>query len=160
MDISIIAALSKNYVIGNNNQLPWHLPNELRWFKEQTINKTIIMGRNTYASIGKALPKRKNIILTSDQNFIAPNCLIYSNLENAIEDNSHQSEVMIIGGEKLYNSTISIANRMYLTMINENFDGDTYFPRFNMQEWNIVHKQDCFEKDINYSHLILDKKSQ
>ncbi|MDB2461394.1 type 3 dihydrofolate reductase [Gammaproteobacteria bacterium] len=160
MNVSIIVAMSKNRVIGKDNGMPWHLSDDLKNFKKITINKTIIMGRLTYDSIGKPLPERNNIILSrslKDQKVI-----VLDNLEEALNISRNEEEVFIIGGADLYSQTINLANKLYLTSINHEISGDKYFPEFDEEEWDIIHSQ-SYEKNDSNSHdfksEILVKKS-
>ena len=128
MSISLVVAKSKNNVIGKDNKLPWHLPADLQHFKNITINKSIIMGRKTFESIGKPLPNRRNIIISRNRHFIASGCEIFSSIDNALNAAKKESEIMIIGGENIFAQTIDRADRIYLTVIDAEFDGDTFFP--------------------------------
>ncbi|MCK4608479.1 MAG: dihydrofolate reductase [Gammaproteobacteria bacterium] len=142
MKIAIIAALANKGVIGNKNKLPWHLPADLRHFKELTLGKPIIMGRKTYESIGKPLPGRRNIVLTRDQNWQCAGCEVYHNLAAALAALAACDEVMIIGGSELYTAALSQAGTMYLTFIQHDFIGDSYFPVWKQSEWQEVEKAD------------------
>ena len=113
MNVSIIVAMSKNRVIGRDNDMPWHLSDDLKNFKKITINKTIIMGRLTYDSIGKPLPKRNNVVLS--RNLKDPKVTVLDNLEEALNISKNEDEIFIIGGSDLYSQTINIANKLYLT---------------------------------------------
>ena len=125
--INLIAAVSKNWVIGNNNTLIWKLPADLKRFKEITSGHPVIMGRKTYESIGRPLPNRRNIIITRDVNYSVDGCEVTHSLTDALEL-VKDSEVFIIGGGEIYQQSMSIADRIYLTIVHENFNGDTYFP--------------------------------
>ena len=160
MQLSIITAIDKNHVIGLGNRLPWSLPADLRRFKRITWGKPIIMGRNTYDSIGRPLPGRRNIILSRNQSYY-PGCLVYSSLEKALELNHDEKEIFIIGGENLYRQTISMVNRLYLTIIHHQFEGDTYFPEWNASDWEIIEQEEFISDSQNpYSHTfqILKRK--
>lgn len=128
--ISLIAAMAKNRVIGKNNQMPWHLPADLAHFKRLTLGKPIIMGRKTFESIGKPLPGRQNIVISRNSELDIPGCVIASSLTDAIKLVENAIEVMIIGGGQLYAESILQANRLYLTFIDLEVDGDTQFPEF------------------------------
>ncbi|MBI3620115.1 dihydrofolate reductase, partial [Candidatus Roizmanbacteria bacterium] len=146
--ISLIAALSDNRVIGKDNQIPWHLSEDLKRFKQLTQGHAVIMGRKTYESIlslrGQPLPKRKNIIVTRAPDFFAPNCVVCHSVADAIKQgiayeltrgevakNGRGAEVFIIGGGKIFAETIKYADKLYLTIINRRFDGDAYFPTYD-----------------------------
>lgn len=141
MKISIIAAIAKNNVIGINGHLPWYLPADLAHFKQLTLHKTVVMGRKTYESIGKPLADRKNIIITSNSNYQAPNCKIFSSLQNTIA-HSNAKELMIIGGAKLYAEALTIATDLYLTFIDAEFKGDIFFPKINFEKWQEVFREE------------------
>ncbi len=118
MHISLIAAKSKNGVIGNNNKLPWHLPEDLKYFKKMTLGKPVIMGRKTFESMdSKPLPKRENIILTRHADFVAPGCIIVNSLEGALVAAGSCEEVMVIGGGEIFALFLPIATRLYLTTV-------------------------------------------
>ena len=163
MILSMISAVAENRVIGNKNALPWHLQADFKYFKETTLNKTIVMGLNTFKSIGdKPLPDRKNIILNNDVNYIAPEgCLLAHSIEELLEMTKNEPEVMICGGASVYKQFLPLAQRLYLTYIHESFEGDTYFPEVNMEEWKEVKRTD-FKADeknkFDYSFVILEKK--
>ena len=124
--------MSKNRVIGKDNDMPWHLSDDLKNFKKVTMGSTIIMGRLTYESIGKPLPKRKNIVLS--RKLKDPNLLVFDNLDNALSTLKDEREIFIIGGEDIYCQTVNRANKIYLTTINEELEGDKYFPKIKFLE--------------------------
>jgi dihydrofolate reductase len=124
--ITLIAACSKNRVIGKDNKLIWHVPGDLKRFKELTSGHTILMGRKTFESIGKPLPNRRNVILTRDRNFTAEGCLVYSDLKEVLE--LFGNDLFIIGGEQIYRQTIGYADYIDLTLIHKEYEGDAYFP--------------------------------
>ena len=146
--ISIIVATSKNRVIGNNNSLIWKLPSDLKRFKQITTDNTIVMGRKTYESIGKPLPNRRNIIITRDTNYLVDNCEIVNSLEEALM--LCNNDCFIIGGGEIYKQSIDIADKIYLTLVQEDFEGDTYFPEIG-KEWTKVFRED-FEPDEKNAH--------
>lgn len=138
--IKIIVACGRNGVIGFNNQMPWHLPRDLKFFKEKTLNQTVIMGRKTYESIGKALPQRNNIIL-SRQNLSVPNAeVIYSREEALIRAESFQTDIFIIGGAEIYRQFLSLADVVFKTEIQAEFVGDAHFPRLSEALWRKVSR--------------------
>ncbi len=160
MQLSIITAIDKNQVIGISNRLPWSLPADLIRFKRITWGKTIIMGHNTYKSIGHPLPGRKNIILSRDKLNIA-GCLVYNNLELALDQHLDEKEIFIIGGQNLYQQTINRVHRLYLTIIHHQFDGDTFFPKWNHLEWEIIEQEEFIpdtQNKYNYTFQILKRK--
>ena len=151
MIISMIAAMAKNNVIGIKNGLPWDLPADMKHFRETTSGKTVIMGARTFESIGKALPKRRNIVITLDKNQIAEGAEIVFSLDEAIESCKNEGEVMIIGGASIYRQFLPKAQRVYLTVIDGEFEGDAFFPEMDMNEWKIVNEEK-HEADEKNSH--------
>ncbi len=141
MIVSIIAAMDRNRLIGNKNQLPWHLPADLAHFKKVTMGKPVIMGRKTYESIGRPLPGRTNIVLTRDPSFQADGVITTDSLAAAIELAGDADEVMIIGGGSIYELALPIADRLYLTYVENSFDGDAWFPEFDHSQWQLVDEQ-------------------
>lgn len=152
--ISIIVAQSNNRVIGKDNKLPWLIPNDMRHFKEITIGNVVIMGRKTYESIGKPLPKRLNIIVTRNKEFSAEGCIVVNSLASAIKK-AGTSDIYIIGGGEIYKQSISISDRLLVTQVDIDVDGDAYFPEIN-SNWKINSKID-FKSDeknpYNYSFI-------
>ena len=136
--ISIIAAMDRNRLIGNNNQLPWHLPADLAHFKKLTMGKPIIMGRKTYESIGRPLPGRKNIVLTRDATFQAEGVFVANSLQQALEHVASADEAMIIGGSAIYELALSRADRLYITYVENSYQGDAWFPEIDSAEWDVI----------------------
>ena len=128
MRISIIVAMSENRVIGKDNQLPWHLPADLHHFKSLTMGKPILMGRKTHKSIGRVLPGRCNVVITHDKNFQACGCVVANSIRTALAAVSYSDEVFVIGGALLYEQMLSMAQRIYLTIVHHEFEGDVFFP--------------------------------
>jgi len=162
--ISIISAMARNRVIGINNTLPWHLPADFQHFKQVTMGKPIIMGRLTYESIGKPLPGRTNIIVTNNRDYQPENandsCIICHTLEQALSA-SPAEEVMVIGGASFYAQALPYAQRLYLTLIDETFDGDAWFPDINPAEWQeIEHRQGVVDDKNRFAHdfITLERK--
>ncbi len=135
MIISIIAAMDRNKLIGNNNKLPWHLPADFAHFKSVTMGKPIIMGRKTFESIGKPLPGRANIVLSRKVATQFDGVVCVSTFEEALAVVSDAEEVMIIGGSSVYEMLLPQINRMYLTFVDAEFDGDAWFPDYYEKEW-------------------------
>lgn len=150
MIISLIAALAHNQVIGMQNLMPWHLPADLAWFKRNTLGKPVIMGRKTFESIGRPLPGRLNIVL-SHQPEAAQGVIWVSSIDQALATAVNLPEVMIIGGGNLYTQFLPYANRLYLTHISAIVEGDTYFPKYENDEWGEAFKE-CHEADNNKSY--------
>ncbi len=157
--ISMILARSQNNVIGINNTLPWHLPRDFQWFKEHSLHKAVIMGRKTFESIGKPLPNRLNIVLTKDTSFKANGIVTTSNLNDAItlaknhQKNTAYNEVMIIGGQKVFEESLPMVDKIYLTTVLETFEGDTFF-NHNLKEFEVIYSEKC-NKDDNNAHDLL-----
>ena len=133
--ISLIAAMDRNRVIGLEGDLPWHLPNDLKWFKRCTLGKPVLMGRRTWESIGRPLPERRNIVLTTNAEFTAEGATVVHSLEQALDAAGDAEEVMVIGGGVLFAETITFASRLYLTVVDGEFSGDTWFPFFASDDW-------------------------
>lgn len=145
MKLSLIVAAANNNVIGRNNELPWHLPQDLKYFKSVTLGKPVIMGRKTFESIGKPLPGRTNIVITRQSDWQHAGVLVASSVEDALglaenfrnELGQPAEEIMVIGGAEIYRSALPIASRVYLTRIDANIDGDAHFPAL-ADEWRLV----------------------
>ncbi|MGL4734747.1 MAG: type 3 dihydrofolate reductase [Enterovibrio sp.] len=148
MKISMIAAMAHNRIIGNNNRLPWHLPADFAWFKRHTLNKPILMGKNTFDSIGHALPKRRNLVLSSKANWHAPDVEVVTSLEQALGKISDEPELMIIGGEMVYQQFLPLASTLYLTFVDAELAGDTYFPDHG-PGWKSVFEQNVTADPYN-----------
>jgi dihydrofolate reductase len=166
MIISLIAALSKNRVIGKDNDLPWHLPDDMKYFMQTTKEHFVIMGRRNYDSIPekfRPLPNRTNIVITRQKNFSAPGCLITSSVDEAIEKvrNAGEKEVFIIGGAEVYSLGFPLSNRLYLTEIDAEVDGDTFFPEFDRNSWTEISRVH-HDKDSRHAYafdfVIYEKK--
>ena len=126
--ISIIAAMDQNRLIGANNQLPWRLPADMRWFRKNTLGKPVIMGRKTFESLGKPLPDRSNIVVSRDPAFEAEGCRVFTDTETALSYAAGLGdELMIIGGASFYGQMLERADRLYLTVIRQVFEGDAWF---------------------------------
>lgn len=161
--ISIIAALAHNGVIGKNNKLPWHLPADFEYFKKNTLGKTIVMGLNTFKSIGeRPLPDRKTIILNNNPNYTPPKgCLAAGSIDEVLEITKGEKELMICGGASVYRQFLPLAQRLYLTYIHQNFEGDAYFPKLNINDWKEIRRIDCLADLKNpypYSFVVLERK--
>jgi dihydrofolate reductase len=149
--IALMAAVGENMVIGKDGDLPWHLPSDLRYFKRMTLGKPVIMGRKTLESLGKPLPGRKNIILTRQEDFFFEGTEIATSLDEALMRAGDAEEIVILGGGKVYTELLPQADRLYLTVVHADFDGDTYFPAFDIDEWAVV-EQDSREADEHNAH--------
>jgi len=132
---SLIVAVARNRVIGHTNGLPWRLPADLAHFKRLTMGHPVIMGRLTYESIGKPLPGRKNIVVTRTPGFQAPGCLVVDSLDDAYHEAGEADEVFVIGGGQLYAAALPAADRIYLTEVESEIEGDTFFPPLDRGGW-------------------------
>jgi dihydrofolate reductase len=134
--LSIIVATAKNRVIGVNNTLPWHLPEDLKRFRALTTGHHIIMGRKTYDSLGRLLPGRTTVIVTRNQAYKVEGAIVVHSLEDAITACGDDQEVFLIGGAELYQDGLKLANKLYITEIDAEYEGDAFFPEFDLSEWN------------------------
>ncbi|MDC0127621.1 dihydrofolate reductase [Methylophilaceae bacterium] len=156
--ISIIVAMSQNFVIGLNNQLPWHISEDLQNFKKITLNHCVIMGRKTYDSIGKPLKDRRNIVISRNNSLLINGVEVVNSLDKAISIVDDSSEIFIIGGEQIYTISLPLATRLYVTKVNGNYKGDAFFPNFIQNEWREVAREDLIsENNLNYSFLEYEK---
>ena len=147
MIISLIAAVSENNVIGKDNKLPWHLPTDMKYFRDTTMGHCVIMGRKNYDSIPlkyRPLDGRTNIVVTRKKDFKADGCIVVNSIEDALNEckKKNETEVFIIGGADIYNQTIGLADRIHYTKIQHAFDGDAFFPILKTVEWKLVSKKD------------------
>lgn len=157
--LSIIAAMSENRVIGNENKLVWNIPEELKRFRELTSGHPIIMGRKTHESIGRVLPNRTNIIITRDKDYKVEGAIIVHSLEEAIELARAQpgsDEIFVIGGGQIYQQAIPLADRIYLTVVEGNYQGDTFFPDYSGFK-NIISRKRVNSPEVNYLLIILER---
>lgn len=147
--ITLVAAVAQNRALGKNNQLLWHLPNDLQFFKRTTLNHPIIMGRKTYDSIGRALPKRLNIVISRQADLTIAGCTVVTTLDKAIQlasEAAHQPEhakpeIFIIGGAQIYAAALPLANRLVLTEVKRDFDADVFFPEWDQTQWQEVMRE-------------------
>lgn len=147
--ITLVAALAENRVIGNQNQIPWHIPEDFAFFKQFTSGKTVIMGRKTWDSLPrKPLPQRRNIVISRQTDFQADGAECFSSLEQALESCSSEAEIIIMGGEQIYQQAVEFATDLRLTEIQLTPDGDTFFPKFSLETW----------QEISREHHISEKK--
>ncbi len=147
MKIKLIVAASENNVIGKENDLPWHLPDDMLFFKQKTLDSVVIMGRNNYLSIPqkyRPLPNRFNIILTNKSSFLAKDCLVLNSLEKAIETGTKmKKDVFVIGGGQLYHYALqnNLIDIIYLTRVHSIINGDTYFPKIDKNKWDLISEE-------------------
>ena len=161
MKISFVVAMARNNVIGKDNELPWRLSADLQHFKAITLGKPVVMGRKTYESIGKPLPGRTNIIVTRDQNYAADACVIVHSMDAALVAAGTVDEVMVIGGAELYRQLLPRADRVYLTLVQAEVEGDASFPALDTAEWKELERHDHMADEKNqfpYSFLLLERR--
>lgn len=163
MKLSMIWAMSRNRTIGRDNDLPWHLPEDLKHFKRTTMGKPVIMGRKTWDSIGKPLPGRSNIVITRNENFFAEGIKIVHTLEEAIslKECTESEEIVVIGGVAIYAMAFPLTDRLYLTRVHAQIEGDTFFPEFDENDWQETRRENfkASEKNpYNYSFTVLERK--
>ncbi len=161
MKISLIVAMASNRVIGLNNKMPWHLSADLKKFKSITMGSPILMGRKTYESIGRPLPGRTNMIISRNLDYQQEGCLVFNDLKTAFKKAAESTdEIFIIGGSDLYKAILPMADTLYLTLINRDFEGDTFFPEIDLNEWSEVTREDIKDDPdtaFSYSFLKLEK---
>lgn len=156
---TIIAAIGKNRELGRDNKLLWSLKGDLKFFKEKTTNHTIIMGRKTFESLGRLLPNRKHIVISSSNNF-PKEVDVYNNIESLLSHYKDTSEeLFIIGGAKIYSEFIDYATKMYLTLVDGEFDADAYFPMFDENDWTKTMLSENEENGLKYKHVLYEKKT-
>lgn len=164
INYSMIVAVSDNNVIGKNGQLPWHLKTDLQRFKKLTENHTIIMGKNCFNSIGKPLPNRTNVVVSSNTDLEIPGCIVKPSLQYAADyaNSRYDSTPFIIGGGTLYRQAINLVNVLYLTRVHTIIeDGDVFFPELDMSKWDIEHSEDVpadKDNDFDTTFMILRRK--
>jgi dihydrofolate reductase len=162
MKIAIIVATDNNRLIGKDNDLPWKLSADLKYFKQVTMGKPLIMGRKTHESIGRPLPGRKNIIITRDQTFNADGCVVVNSIEAALAECSDAEEVMVMGGASLYEQFLPKADKLYLTKVDAELTGDTWFPEWQLTQWTELQREDhqADEKnEFDYSFIVYERAS-
>ena len=156
--ISIIVAMSQNFVIGLNNQLPWHISEDLKNFKKITLNHCVIMGRKTYDSIGKPLKDRRNIVISRNNSLLIDGVEVVNSLDKAISIVDDSSEIFIIGGEQIYTISLPLATHLYVTKVNGDYKGDAFFPDFIQNEWREVAREDLIsESNLKFSFIEYEK---
>jgi len=159
-NITIIAAIAANNELGKDNQLIWHLSNDLKRFKKLTSGHAIIMGRKTFESFPKALPNRTNIVITRDENYTANNAVVVHSLMEALNACKTDNQPFIIGGGEIYRLGMIVADTLQITRVHHSFDADTFFPEIN-DEWELVTKEDCSKDEkhqYDYTYLTYVKK--
>jgi len=165
MKISAFGAMAQNRVVGRGNALPWDLPADLKRFKQMTSGHPVIMGRKTYDSMGRPLPNRDNLIVTRQPGYSVPGCQVFSSVEQALEwcrkgerdGRPGFEEVFVIGGGEIWASCWSLIERVYLTIIHRDFDGDAYFPAFDWQKFRVSFQEDHSDP-MPFTYYTLDRK--
>lgn len=147
MRISLVVAASTNNVIGRDGDLPWRISEDLKHFRKITMGLPIIMGRRTFESIGRALPGRRNIVLTTQADFVAEDCVVVNSPAAALQAAGDASEVMVIGGGEIYALFLPMAARIHLTRVDANIDGDAYFPALDPEDWRLVQESESPDSD-------------
>ena len=156
--ISIIVAMNNKRVIGLNNALPWHISEDLKHFKKLTLNHSVVMGRKTFESIGKPLKQRKNIVISRNESLNLEGVMIVNSIDKAISIANDGSEIFIIGGEQIYSISLSIATHMYITEVNNNNEGDAFFPNFKKNQWSEISRQNLTsENGLDFSFVEYEK---
>lgn len=139
--LSVIAALARNRVIGRDNSLPWHLPEDLKHFKVLTMGHHIVMGRKTYESLGRLLPGRTTVIVSRNPDYAVPGAIVVTSLRQALSACANDPEIFLIGGAELYQQSLALADRLYLTEIDAEFEGDAYFPEIAPGDWHEIARE-------------------
>lgn len=158
-NLSLIVAVAQNRVIGLNNTLPWHLPEDLKRFRALTTGHHIIMGRKTYESLNRLLPDRTTVIVTRNQDYQVPGAVIANSLEQAIDLAANDDEAFLIGGAELYQAGLKLADRLYITEIDAEFAGDAFLPEFDLQDWREVSNEAAVSaKGLPFRYLTYERK--
>lgn len=155
--VSLIAAASINGVIGMDEVIPWHIPGEQKRFKELTLGKSIIMGRKTYESIGKPLPQRKTVIISRTQQITEANCITVKSLNEAYELLKDEEEIFIAGGGEIYKEALPSADKLYLTVVEQEIEGNIYFPEFQKDAFDLTYHQKM-DGTIPYTYYTYERK--
>jgi dihydrofolate reductase len=157
MSFSIIAAIASNNVIGKNNKLPWHIPEDLKHFYKLVCGKPVIMGHNTYQSIGKPITDSRNIVLSHNPALCLPGCEIVNSVDTALKLCENEDETMIVGGESTYRQFLPFVSKMYLTFIEHEFDGDAYFPKWQKNDWEVIDET-TLQSNYSFRFVTLQKR--
>lgn len=162
MTISTIVAVAKNNIIGKDNDIPWYLPADLKYFKKVTLNHHIVMGKNCFYSIGRPLPKRTNIVLSRDPFLTISNCIVAHSIEEAVDiaRSNGEEEVFVIGGGQIYEQSQELWDKIYLTEVDVEVEGDIYFPQIDEQKWKLIsseaHQPDE-KNEYNYTFKVFER---
>ncbi|MFO7813283.1 MAG: dihydrofolate reductase [Pelovirga sp.] len=157
MIISLIAAMDRNRTIGHDGTLPWHLPADLQWFKRHTMGHNLLMGRRTFEAIGQPLAGRRTIVVSRNPNYQAPDCIVTTDIAAAIEAAKPAEQLFICGGGEIYRQTLDLAERIYLTKLDIEVTGDTFFPEFDEDAFEIVAQEHHVEP-FHYNFSIFQRK--
>jgi len=168
MIISLIVAVAENGVIGKNNNLPWHLPTDMKYFRDTTMGHCVIMGRKNYDSIPlkyRPLAGRTNIVVTRQKDFIAEKCIVVNSIEDALSEakKKSESEVFVIGGADIFKQTLDVANKIYYTKIYHSFDGDVFFPKLDESKWKLISQKEMRADEKNkfpFSFCVYERKGR
>ena len=155
--ITLIVAYSKNHVIGNRGIIPWKIKGEQKRFKELTTENVVIMGRRTYEEIGKPLPNRTTIVISNTKTFSTDNCMTATSLGEGLKM-AEGRDIYIAGGSQLYKESIHLVDKMYITLVDENIEGDTFFPEFNEEDFDI-QVDERFEGEIPYTYMTYSRRN-
>lgn len=161
MKCSIIVAMSENRVIGRDNQLPWRLPADLKRLKSLTMGHYLLLGRRTFESIGRPLPGRRMVVITRQSDFSSPGIQVAHSLDGALDLAQGDDEVFVGGGAGIYQEALTLADRIYLTVLHQEFDGDTLFPAYDSSDWHVIEKEDHgpdLRNPYHYTFLTLERR--
>ncbi|WP_227395335.1 dihydrofolate reductase [Jeotgalibacillus aurantiacus] len=159
--ISMIAAHGLNRVIGKDGEMPWHLPEDLKYFKNTTTGKTLLMGRKTFEAMNGPLKNRRNVVLTSNKKWSHEGAEVVYSLEDGLAKLSEEDEGFVIGGGEIYKAALEYADRLYITLIHETFEGDAHFPEYDLKKWKEVSREKGLKNEKNpydYEFIIYDRK--
>jgi len=160
MKISIIVAVAKNNVIGNKNKLLWHIPEDLKRFKSLTTGHHILMGQNTYESIGKVLPNRTSVVLSFEKDYRVDGAFVFNDIEKALNfvNKRDEKELFVIGGGMIYKELLPKASKIYMTKVIKNYEGDTRFPEINKKDWKETFNEKHLNDDPQFEFVILERE--
>jgi len=159
--ITLIVAAAENNAIGKDNQMPWHLPNDFKYFKKTTLGHSVVMGRKTFDSIGKPLPERRNIILTRDQDYTSPDVDVANSVDDVLTYCRDEREIFVIGGANVFKQFMPLAQKVYLTRVHTAIDGDAFFPELSENEWQLTrseHHQKDEKHAFDYSFEVWERR--
>lgn len=157
MMVSLIVAMARNRIIGNRGAMPWHLPDDLQWFKRQTMGHSLLMGRRTYEAIGRALPGRRIMVLSRNPDYVVVGGVRVSTIQQALDLTASESQLFVCGGGEIYRQTLPLAQRIYLTELDIEVDGDTSFPEFDVDAFDLIYEENR-NAEFTYRFLVWEKK--